>query len=126
MVLFKVSNQTLHKLQSGNRSSKFVKLNMEEEHTLKLIINSESLPIIIDSDVEIWSFNSYSRGNHEYTNIRVPLIGNKALTCLKVKGNVYDPHTVASIQGNVVGNIPQNTCSFFWKFISLPTTSMRI
>ena len=54
--------QTLHEEQSGSRSSKSVKQNMEEENVLQLIINSENLPIIIESDLEKWLFNSYSRG----------------------------------------------------------------
>ena len=45
---------------------------MEEENILQLIISSENLPIIIDHDLEIWHFNSYSRGYHVYMNIWIP------------------------------------------------------
>ena len=118
--------KTLHEEQSGSRSSKFVKQNMEGENVLQLIINSENLPIITDSDLEKWSFNSYSRGYHEYMNIWAPLIGHESLICRKEKRNVYDPHAVSIIRGNVVvGNVPQNICGFFWKFLSLPNTSIR-
>ena len=50
---------------------------MEEENVLQLIINSENLPIIIESDLEKWLFNSYSRGYHKYINIWEPLIGDE-------------------------------------------------
>ena len=78
MVSFKLSNQTwndyirkvtLHKEQSGSRSSKFAKQNVEEENVLELIINKENPPSIIDSDFEEWSFNLCSRGYHEYMKI---------------------------------------------------------
>ena len=99
---------------------------MEEENVLQLIINSENLPIIIDFDFEKWSFNSYSRGYHEYMNLWVPLIGHESLICRKEIRNVYDPHAVAIIRGNVVvGHVPQNICGFFWKFLSLLNTSIR-
>ena len=54
MITFKKSTalQTLHEGQSGSRSSKFVKWNMEAEHVLQKIINSEDLPYIIDSELE--------------------------------------------------------------------------
>ena len=45
---------------------------MEEENILQLIISSENLPIITDHDLEIWYFNSYSRGYHVYMNIWIP------------------------------------------------------
>ena len=41
---------------------------MAEENVLQLVINSENLPIIVDSDLEKWSFNSYSHGYHEYVH----------------------------------------------------------
>ena len=100
--------QTLHEEQSGSRSSKSVKQDMEEENVLQSTINGENLPIIIESDLEKWFFNSYSRGYHKYINIWEPLIYRKE------KGNVYDPHTMAIIRGNdVVGHVPQSICGFF-------------
>ena len=75
--------KTLYKEQSGSRSSKFVKQNMEDENVLQLIINSENLSITVDSDSEKWSFNLYSCGYHEYTNIWAPLIGDESLICQK-------------------------------------------
>ena len=69
--------QTLHEEQSGSRSSKSVKQDMEEENVLQSTINSENLPIIIESDLEKWLFNSYSRGYHKYINIWEPLIYRK-------------------------------------------------
>ena len=39
---------------------------------------------------------------------------------------MYDPHTVVIIQGDVVvGYVLQNIRDFFWKFFSLPNTSIR-
>ena len=58
---------------------------MEEENILQLIISSVNLPIIIDSDLERWYFNSYPSGYHAYMNFWIPLIGNESLTCLKKK-----------------------------------------
>ena len=90
---------------------------MEEENVLQLIINSENLPIIIDSGLGKWSFDSYSRGYHEYMNIWVLLIGNESLICRKEKENTYDPLAVAITRGNVVvRHVPQNICCFFLKF----------
>ena len=58
---------------------------MEDENVLQLIINSENLSITITvgSDSEKWSFNLYSRGYHEYTNISALLIGDESLICQK-------------------------------------------
>ena len=99
---------------------------MEEENILQLIISSENLPIIIDPDLERWYFNSYSRGYHTYMNIWIPLIGDESLICREEKGNEYDPHAVAITRNNVaVGHVPQNICDHFWKFLSLPKTSIR-
>ena len=98
---------------------------MEEENVLQLIMNSENLPIIIDSGLGKWSFDSYSRGYHEYMNIWVLLIGNESLICRKEKENTYDPLAVAITRGNVVvRHVPQNICCFFLKFLSLPNTSI--
>ena len=59
-------------------------------------------------------------------NIWVSLIGDESLICRKEKGNVYDPLAVLIIRGNVVvGHVPQSVCGFFWKFLSLPNTSIR-
>ena len=58
-------------------------------------------------------------------NNLVPLIEDESLICQKEKGNVYDPHDVAIIRGNVVvGHVPQSIC-VFWKFFSLPNTSIH-
>ena len=77
-------------------------------------------------DLEKWSFNSYSRGYHKYMNIWVPLIRDESLICRKRKGNKCDPHAVAITRGNaVVWHVPKNICDFFWKFLSLPNTSIR-
>ena len=46
--------------------------------------------------------------------------------CRKEKGNEYDPHAVAVTRNNVVvGSVPQNICDQFWKFLSLPKTSVH-
>ena len=37
--------------------------------------------------------------------IWVPLIRDESLICRKEKGNVYDPHAVAIIRGNVLLDI---------------------
>ena len=56
----------------------------------------------------------------------MPLIGDKSLICRKEKGNEYDPHSVAITRNNVVvGHVPQNIYDQFWKFLSLPKTSIR-
>ena len=45
----------------------------------------------------------------------------------KEKGNVYDPHAVAIIRGNVVvGHVSQSICVFIWNFFSLPNTSICV
>ena len=57
-------------------------------------------------------------------NIWVPLTGDESLVCQKE--NVYDPHVMAIIRAKVVvGHVPQNICSFFWTFLSLPITLIR-
>ena len=87
---------------------------MEEENIFQLIISSVNLPIIIDSDLERWYFNSYSSGYHAYMNFWIPLTGDESLTCLKEKGNEYDPHAVAVTRNNVaVGRMPQNIGDHF-------------
>ena len=59
-------------------------------------------------------------------NIWIPLIGDESLICRKEKGNEYDPHAVAITRNNVVvGHVRQNICNHFWKFLSLPKTSIR-
>ena len=99
---------------------------MEEENILQLIISSENLPIIIDPDLERWYFKSYSRGYHAYMNIWIPLVGDESLICQKEKGNENDPHAVAITRNSVVvGRVSQNICDHFWKFLSLPKTSIR-
>ena len=56
----------------------------------------------------------------------MPLIGDESLICRKGKGNVYDPYAMAIIRGKVVvGHVPQNTCGFFWDFLSLSSASIR-
>ena len=87
---------------------------MEEENILQLIISSVNLSFIIDSDLERWYFNSYSSGYHAYMNFWILLIGDESLTCLKEKGNEYDPHAVAVTRNNVaVGRIPKNIGDHF-------------
>ena len=99
---------------------------MEEENTLQLIISSENLPLIIDPDLERLYFNSYSGGYHAYMNIWILLIGDESLICQKEKGNKYDPHVVAITRNNVVvGRVPKNICDHFWRFLSLPETSIH-
>ena len=47
-------------------------------------------------------------------NIWVSLIGDESLICRKEKGNMYDPHAAAIIQGNVVvRHVPQSIYGFF-------------
>ena len=59
-------------------------------------------------------------------NIWIPLIGDESLICRKENGNEYDPHAVGITRNNVVvGRVPQNKCDHFWKFLSLPKTSIR-
>ena len=71
---------------------------MAEENVLQLVINSENLPIIVDSDLEKWSFNSYSHGYHEYVHEYLSPDDWRWITDLfKRKRNVYDPHDVAII-----------------------------
>ena len=99
---------------------------MEGENFFQLIINSEDLPILIDLNLERWSFSSFLRGYHEYMDIWAPLIGEDSLIYQKENGNVHDPQAIAIIRGNnVVGHVPQNICGFFWRFLSLPQTSIR-
>ena len=89
-------------------------------------ISSENRSIIIDSDLERWYFNSYSRGYHAYINIWIPLIRDESLICRKENDNEYDPDTVAITRNNVlVRRVPQNICGYFWKFLSLSRTSIR-
>ena len=98
---------------------------MEEEKILQLIISCENLPIITDSDLERWYFNSYPRGYHAYMNIWIALIEDESLICRKEKGNKYDPHAVAITRNNFfVGHVPQKICDYFLKFLSLPKTSL--
>ena len=59
-------------------------------------------------------------------NIWIPLIRGESLICRKEKENEYDPHAVAITRNNVVvGRVPQNICDHFWKFLSLPKTSIH-
>lgn len=73
--------KTLYEGQTGSRCSKFVKQNMEKENVLQLTINSEKPPITINSDLENWSFNSYSHGYKECMNICVSLIRDETQIC---------------------------------------------
>ena len=77
--------KTLYEGQTGSRCSKFVKQNMEKENVLQLTINSEKPPITINSDLENWSFNSYSHGYKECMNICVSLIRDETQICGKKK-----------------------------------------
>ena len=53
------------------------------------------------------------------------MIGDESLACQKEKGNKYHPHAVAITRNNVVvGHVFQNICGHFWKFLSLPKTSI--
>ena len=97
---------------------------MEKGNILQLI-SSENLPTIIDPNLERWYFNSYSRGYHAYVNISIPLTGDKSLICRKEKGNEHDPHALAITRTNVVvEHVPKNIYDHFWKFLSLPKTSI--
>ena len=59
-------------------------------------------------------------------NIWIPLVGDDRLVCRKEYGNIHDPHAVAIFVGNnIVGHVPENICVFFWRFLSLPNTSIR-
>ena len=99
---------------------------MVQENILQLIVSSENLPIIIDPDLQRWYFNSYSRGYHAYMSIWISLIEDELLIFRKETGNEYDPHAVAITRNNVVvERVLQNICDHFWKFLSLPTTSIR-
>ena len=54
------------------------------------------------------------------------MIGDESLICRKEKGIKYDPHAVAITRNKVVvKSVPQNICDHFWKFLSLPKTSIR-
>ena len=98
---------------------------MVVENILLLIISIENLPIIIDPDLKRWCFNLYSRGYHAYIDIWKPLIGDESLNSRKDKGKKYDPQAGAITRNNVVvGRVPQNICDHFWKFLSLPKTSI--
>ena len=99
---------------------------MAGENIVQLIANSGDIPIVNDLNLERWSISSYLRGYHAYMNIWNPLVGDDSLFCRKENGNVHDPHAVAIIAGNaIVGHVPENICGFFWRFLSLPNTSIR-
>ena len=54
------------------------------------------------------------------------MIGDDSLVCHKEVGNVHDAHAVAIFwENNVVGHVPQSLCGFFWRFLTLPGTSIR-
>ena len=54
------------------------------------------------------------------------MIGDDSLVCHKEVGNVHDAHAVAIFwENNVLGHVPQNLCGFFWRFLTLPGTSIR-
>ena len=117
--------KTLYKEQSGSRSSKFVKQNMEDENVLQLIINSENLSITVDSDSEKWSFNLYSCGYHEYTNIWAPLIGDESLICQKkdmcmilMLWSLFEERLSSKMS-------PKIYAASFGNFLCLPNTSIR-
>ena len=81
-----------------------------------------SISIVIDELLVRWSFDSYLRGYHAYLDVWVLMIGDDdSLVCHKEVGNVHDAHAVA----NVVGHLPQNLSGFFWRFLTLPGTSIR-
>ena len=99
---------------------------MAEENFVPLIVDSGEIPILIDMNLVRWSISSYLRGYHAYMNIWNPLVGDDALFCRKENANVHDAHAVAIIVGNnIVGHVPENICGFFWRFLSLPQTTIR-
>ena len=56
-----------------------------------------------------------------------PLIGDDSLFCRKEDTNPHDPNAVAIIkEGNIVGHVPQNICTTFWRFFSLPGISINV
>ena len=99
---------------------------MEGFNLLREIVNSGHISIVIDEHLVRWSFDSYLRGYHAYLDVWVPMIGDDSLVCHKEVGNVHDAHAVAIFwENNVVGHVPQNLCGFFWRFLTLPGTSIR-
>ena len=55
------------------------------------------------------------------------LIGDDSLFCRKEDTNPHDPNAVAIIrEGKIVGHIPQNICTTFWRFLSLSGTSIYV
>ena len=71
-------------------------------------------------------FDSYLRGYLAYLDVWVTTIGDDSLACHKEVGSVHDAHAVAILwENNVVRHVPQNLCGFFWRFLTLPGTSIR-
>ena len=57
----------------------------------------------------------------------VPLIGEDAIFCCKEEQNIHDKFAVAIVcQDTVVGHVPKILSSIFWKFLSLPDTSVQV
>ena len=93
---------------------------------LREIVDSGHISIVIDEHLVRWSFSSYLRGYHAYLDVWIPMIGDDSLVCHKEVGNVHDAHAVAIFwENNVVGHVPQTLCGFFWRFLTLPGTSIR-
>ena len=96
--------KTLHEEQSGSRSSRFVK----ELWRKKMLYNKSSILWVILTWVQHWE----------------SLIGDESLIC--GEKNVYVPHAVVIIRGNVVvGHNPKNICGLYWKLSFLPNKSVR-
>ena len=98
---------------------------MEDENVLQLIINSENLSITVGSDSEKWSFNLYSRGYHEYTNISALLIGDESLICQKKEmcmilmlWSLFEERLSSKMS-------PKIYAASFGNFLCLPNTSIR-
>ena len=53
------------------------------------IIDADSIPIVVDDDVNRWAHDSFLRGYHAYMDIWVPLIGDDSLVCRKEGQNRY-------------------------------------
>ena len=99
---------------------------MEEANFIQLIIESGNIPILIDGNLEKWSFSSYLRGHHAYLDIWNPYVGDDSLVCRQEHGNTHDPHAVAINAGtDIVGHVPENICGVLWRFLSLPNASIR-
>ena len=85
----------------------------------------DKVNIIVEKDHQ-FSFNSFVRRYHAYTDIWTPNVGDENLYLEPEDGNEYDKNAVAVIiYGKNGGHIPKNLWKIFKRFLTLPNCTIK-